>query len=419
MNHRSRQPSDAHPPPVPGSAHTGAPAKPDRPTRPPHHPKDWGPPWIGPIHHRLQIDLLWLAVTVLLMGVAMIFFGWRGLLSLATVGLVTLATYASIAWAMTRVRPNMPLDAYLHVLVMGLLMGLALPAMGGPALPMVAGLILGGVIHIIGRTHRVRTHPIAAVWVLLWLLTWVGVGHQAHENWLQPWNAKSAVLRPQRMVLGDLADAKPDNPSQWATTQRADSDALIRTEPYRLLISQQKQLLGHDDALATLLSSAQLVPMSQLILGATPGPMASSRVLLIMVGLYLIYSRLSWWPMAVVALGAAIVALFMMPLIHDNQPSIVLLRLIHLGPAVAISYVGLMVLASPFVWVVMILAPQSAPTTAKGRLVYAAILGCVTVITQWSFATPIAPYVGLLVASTLSPVLDALHPSPFAAPTAA
>ena len=51
------------------------------------------------------------------------------------------------------------------------------------------------------------------------------------------------------------------------------------------------------------------------MLGAAPGSFgATSRALLIALGLYLIYRRLSWWPMAAAALFGMLATLFLMPL---------------------------------------------------------------------------------------------------------
>ena len=72
-----------------------------------------------------------------------------------------------------------------------------------------------------------------------------------------------------------------------------------------------------------------------------------------------------------------------------------------------------MLLASPLLMFVFILAPITAPMTARGRVVYGAILGSSLIITQWILQNPQAAPLSLLVASALARPLDALRLSHF------
>ena len=164
-----------------------------------------------------------------------------------------------------------------------------------------------------------------------------------------------------------------------------------------------------------MLSDGRLRPIGELVLGTVPGGTfgGSSRALLIVVGLYVMYRRLAWWPMAAAALAAAVITLGAMPMIDQQHFTFVGWRLAGLGPAVAVTYIAYAVLASPLALIVLILAPQCAPVSARGRLWYGATIGCVTIICQWFLTTTLAPFLALSVASALSKPLDALHKNRF------
>lgn len=379
----------------------------------------WGPPWIGPVHRRLQIDLLWLLVAVLMTTAGLLFFGWRGLLGVCRTALWTLVTYALVAAVMGRVRPTRRVDSNLHALVLGLLLGLVMPVVLDPFLTRLSGWLLGVTAHFVGRSHRIRAHPVAVVWLVVWALCHSLYGPAATN----PFQFHQSVLRPQRIVVGDVCDVtdgQPERQSWFEADPRTPADAQLRLDPYALLVGQQKDLLESRSVLAGLVSSRQICPMSDLILGAVPGGVGStSKGLLIAVGLYLVYRRVSSWPMAVTGLGAAVATLLLAPLFHGGRPTLVLWRLIEMGPATAITFTAYFILASPLAVILMILGPQTAPVSAKGRVVYGALLGSGLMLAQWFLATTMSGCFSLLVASTLSRPLDALHKSRFASPSTA
>jgi Na+-translocating ferredoxin:NAD+ oxidoreductase RnfD subunit len=381
----------------------------------------WGPPWIAPIHRCFQIDGLWLMVAVVMLMMGVIFFGWRGLLGVANASLVTLLTYSLIVWVCRWAGWRIVADSNTHALVMGLLLGLCLPVTWGSVVPVVAGLMMGVVLHIVGRSHRVRAHPVAVVIILLWGLGLLAGGAQSGSALFgmgvaQPRDAPHAVLRAGWVVVGDVLDvgAGVDHLPWVAQRESATGDAMARVEPYSAMISHQHRVIQDGSILASTLGNGGLPPMGDLVLGAVPGAIgASGRLMLIVLGLYAIYRRVARWPVAVSALGAAVWVLLLMPVGYHDQTTVVLARLIHLGPSVAVSYLGYMVLASPLALIAMILAPQTAPTSSRGRVVYGAMIGAVMILLQWFAATPMAGMLSLLLASCLSRPLDAMHRSRF------
>ena len=239
------------------------------------------------------------------------------------------------------------------------------------------------------------------------------------ERWIHATQSPQAVLRLERIVIGDIAHTAQASPRQpwWYKRERLAGDALPRRAPYAALISEQKNLLRDRSQLGIMLSDGRLRPMGELVLGAVPGAFGgSSRALLIVAGLYFMYRRLSWWPMALAALGATIATLSVMPMIDLGRLTFVGWRLIGLGKAEAITYIAYTVLASPLVMIVLILAPQSAPLSARGKLAYGAIIGSATIVFQWFLSTTVAPFLALGVASSLSRRLDKLHKNRFLNP---
>src|SRR5690554_1663007 len=122
-----------------------------------------GPPWLAPLWSRTEIDLQWLAVGFVMLGSALVFFGWRAMLSVTVTAVVCVIVFVLWRKALQLIRPNGPQDSSLHALVLGVLGGLSMPAVTQPSMPVLAGILLGILAGVIGRTHRLRIHPVAAV----------------------------------------------------------------------------------------------------------------------------------------------------------------------------------------------------------------------------------------------------------------
>ncbi len=438
------------------------------------HPS--GPPWVGSVHRRIDTDLHWLAVALVMLGSATFFFGWRGMLSVCVAALSTLGVYLALGllikvmwpqghsvltglrtwlirccdrvpWPLPRrhavsrhahenkgmtsgalgkgiekpgLWPRTPRHSHLHVLVLGMLFGLSLPLMPDPTLPLLGGTVLGVVAHLVGRTKWLRLHPVAVVLVLIWLMpAMFGVPDRQSHLWAGS-EPVQAVLRREHVVVGDIAHMSRQVSFEpwWAPADPERTDAVHRPDPYLLLIRQQRQILQNRQMLVQLLSSGELCRLQEVVFGAVPGPVgATSRLLLIVLGLYLMYRRLAIWPMALTALVAAVTTVVWMPVRIDGQLTLAAERLVAMGPAAAITFLAYCLLASPLALIVMILAPGSCPTSRVGCVVFGLMVGCLAILAQWHFSHSAAPYLGLVVAGLFIRPLDALQRTEFIAAT--
>lgn len=372
-------------------------------------------PWLAPVLHRAWVDLHWLLVALAMASAGLIFFGWRALLVLAVTAAAALGSSLLVRVVVQLLRPARQFDSPLHVLNLALLLGLALPMTLGLAIPALSGLLLGILAHLVGRGRRVRLHPVAMVLVLVWampaLATW-----SAEPLRRSNFDPIHAVLKPTRVVLGDLADVGRERPHEpwWIASPEADRDAIRRLPPAELVLRERRRMLEQETMLVQMLTSAELCRLEELLLGCVPGMIGgSSRGLLLFLGLYLMHKRLAWWPMALAALAAALATLAVMPM-GGPDGGIVLTRLLARPAPLAITYLAYMILASPLVMVVLILAPITAPISAAGRLVYGAIIGATAVAATWFVPLPPAAFLSLVLASLLSRPLDLLQRSPMA-----
>lgn len=393
-----------------------------------------GPPWLHAAMSRARYDGQWLFVAGMMLLAATTFFGWRGLAQVAlTTGAACAASW--VARSMTRrligsTRRAVPA----HVMCLGALVGLSLPMMLNPAVPVLLGL-LTGLVAGLGRGPGWRLNVPALGLVVLCFVP-AAMTHSSlsvtRERVGKPTNA---VLNPNRVLLGNVADAMPDPPAvslkPWIDYDPM-ADATRRRDMALLLSREQRRMLTDRDELVNLLRNHDLARMGELFLGAVPGPIgATSPVLLIAMGMYLFYRRLASWRMAVAALATAVVVYGVMPIyLPEAIPfaadlaagvdgvsgrwSVVLEPWLALGPAAALTFLGYLMLATPWCLVVLILAPLGAPMSRAGRVVYGVLLGIGMALCQWWLPVPEGVYVALLMVSLFSRPLDGLQRSRFA-----
>ncbi|MCX5659591.1 MAG: RnfABCDGE type electron transport complex subunit D [Planctomycetota bacterium] len=371
-----------------------------------------GPPWLGPRIRRRQIDLHWLFVAVLMLGSGLAFFGWRAAAQAGVAIGVALAFYILGSLLVRLIRRREPVDRPLYALNSALLLGACLPAGESLTLSVIAGGMLGVLIHLVGRSHRIRIHPVAAALLFAWVAPCLTTSHDLRSlELLVQHRPQPAVLRPERVVVGDLQDLAPTNHSQpwWVADDGPKHDALRRHEPATLLVRESRQVLRHDWFLGRMLASGELCRLEEVLLGSIPGRIgATSRALLMLLGLYLMFRRLSYWPMIASAIGAALAVLLILPIPGEPHLTPVAARLVQLPVLAIITFVAYMLLASPLLLLTLILAPSTAPTSHAGRVVYGIILGGVLMMTQW-WPAPQAEFLALALAGVLSRPLDGLQ----------
>jgi electron transport complex protein RnfD len=152
------------------------------------------------------------------------------------------------------------------------------------------------------------------------------------------------------------------------------------------------------------------------LLGATPGPVgATSAALLIVLGLYLFYRRLSSWRMAMAAMITVAALLPMMPVEHVDGLTVSSLSMVEMGWRVLVAYMSYQLLASPLLLIVLILAPATMPRSTAGRIIYGVILGLWFVTLRWFVPHENMAYGALVIAGLLAPLLDRMRASPFVA----
>ena len=351
----------------------------------------------------------------------MTFFGWKAVSCVILTACAATVSHFVVAALLKKRQPDRPIESLSHVVANGLLLGLCLPLMSRSLMNLLGGVLLGVAGHGIGRSHRVRAHPIALVMILTCLIPEIYSCFDPGTPQSRLGTPTATVLTPDRVLVGDAFDiAKPPHwPiwSWWHETNR-NHDAIKRTDPYVYWLAHQNQILRLDSQQAgDELSCLELCGMDELLLGSVPGPIGgSSRALLIVLGMILICRRLSWWPCVLTAFVTWLGLLMLMPVWFDDPSrSIVLIRLIDQGLIIAIVYLGYAMLTSPWPLIVMVLAPVTSPMSKKGKLVYGAILGGGLVLTQWFIALPSGAYLSLGLASLLSRPLDRLHTGPLCA----
>jgi Na+-translocating ferredoxin:NAD+ oxidoreductase RnfD subunit len=364
-----------------------------------------GPPWIGPVTPRTQYEHHWLWVHGAGCVAALVFFGWRALLVVVTTALLSLLTFIAVLVIVRMVRRQWGSESLMHVLNMGLLTGLSTPLMSHFDAALVAAIFTGIACHFLGPTRRVRIHPVALVQVMLTLLIPLTTDQ-----------AVQAVLAPNHVVVGNVQMmGTPIGGSKWIDMRVARPfEAIARPEPQRVMLTEQRELVRQSGRMVKLMKEGELPRMIDLLIGATPGPVgATSAAGLIIAGLLLIYRRVGRWPVALVAVLAAVAALALIPINDGNHTELCALVLSRAGWRVCVTYLAYQLLASPLLLIVLIFAPLTMPRTSAGRLLYAAALGSGVVLIRWFIPQEGMAYIPLITLGLLCPLLDRLRSSRF------
>ncbi|MCE9590663.1 MAG: RnfABCDGE type electron transport complex subunit D [Planctomycetes bacterium] len=370
---------------------------------------------MGAPRTRRRVDVEWLCVALVMLLSGLVFFGWRGVSQAVTTGLLALAGHLLLGVVVQTLKLRENHDPPLHAFVLGLLLGLTLPVVRQPWMPVLTGLLLAVSMHLVGRARMFRVSPVVLVLMLTWMLGVTTTGVADPQSRLSPFGPLDAVLRPDRVIVGDVRKAPEEYGRRpWKETRSVPeqpSDAIRRLEPARLILTEKQRLLSDPNQLVNMLISGELITIEDILRGATPGTVgASSRVLVIVLGLGLMYRRLAHKRVALWALGSATLTLWMMPVVvAEGQHSIVIARLVQMPLSVGVTFTGYMLLASPFLVTTLILAPMTAPISGAGRAIYGCLIGAVGVAAMWAFNIPQAMFLGLFVAGLLSKALDELH----------
>ncbi|MBI1335816.1 MAG: hypothetical protein GC164_02510 [Phycisphaera sp.] len=375
----------------------------------------FGPPWLGVVRHRTELDLHWMLTALAMLVAALVFFGWRAMGAVCVTAVLSVGVFVLGRLAVTLLRPGGPRDTSLHALVMGMFTGLSLPMLESLTPAVLAGVFTGLLLVVGGRSHRLRVHACAAVIAGLWVLPVVLVPWDTSALHRPGFATVEAVLKPNHAVIGDVLDHSPRNSEKsWFNSAIGPTAAVSRPDAGALFLHDAQAMLLNRQLLLDRLSDGELPRLTQLLIGATPGPIgATSPLLLIFLGLCAVYRRQSWWGLTLWALVASLATLMVMPMPGYSGWTVVAPKLWALGPAAAITYLAYFILTTPWLLIVMILSPMTAPMSAWGRRVYALLIGCAFTLTVWFTLSPSASMAGLVIAGVLSRPLDRLHRSPF------
>lgn len=345
---------------------------------------------------------------------ALVFFGWRGLL---TVGLlVGTAAAAFLAWhTVGRRGPMLRLD---RTLWMAALLALLLPAdllVSGTEskhtwmLVPAAGGLLTMAIWLLGGGASARIHPVLVVYVLL---------AAAFAADLVPRH----VLHRTRLVIGDLAsvppkrDALPSGDSWYSLPRPRDHDAVDLQPATESLTAFTTGRERPDRAWVTLdgLLRDRMPPLEDLVVGGHPGPVGARCVLAAALGgLVLLNRGLIDHRIPLLAFLAMPPALLLMPVplvITEQGPQWTILALARspMEWSLAITFVNYQALAGPAVFVVFFLAtePSIRPMTRRGRNVFAVAIGVLIAACQMYVSAAHGACLAVLLAGMLTPLLD-------------
>ena len=387
----------------------------------------YAPPWLGLLHTRRQIDIEMLMVVVAMTVSSLIFFGHVALVQILLCVVSAMSAYLPamlLMWIFHR-RPHT--DSIMHALTMAMLVGLLMPVNSFAWQQVLAGAILGICMPFVGRTHRIRMHPAVLAVLITWALPlMLSSVHQPVSTVMFEFERQATVLRPDCVVLGNVHDGNAQglhNYQPWWLTRKSSSlesddgqfvsDAIVRPLAHHVFMRDQKRLLRFPQYLSNMMASGELPRIEELILGCVPGMIgATSSGLLVILGLYLMYRRLSWWSIPVNIMLAAGLTLMAMPVTLSHGATTVFWVLIDTPLAFSLTYLGYFFLTSPMLLVAFILAPATSPLTSHGRLLYCIIIGVLMVVIQWFVQTPVLTLLSVLFAGVLSRMLDHLHARP-------
>ncbi|HUR01795.1 MAG TPA: RnfABCDGE type electron transport complex subunit D [Nonomuraea sp.] len=373
-----------------------------------------GPPWIGPVASRSEIERQYLWVNLALSLSAATFFGWRAVWMVAAVTVAGLCVWALIALPVRAVTGRWPVAAGpFHALNVSMLLALTLPMSRGAGTALaISAAAVGLLVYAIGPAHRVRVHPVALAHLLLLLTSPTWDDHRVH-----------AVLPPDRILRGDVMDEGPPagGPTWLATHPTPPHPSIQRHDPGAVMLARQRVMLLDGSSLARILRPAagegdqlRLPRLVDVLIGGVPGPVgATSRLLLLTAGLYLMQRRLGRSQVALAALCGALAALLLVPVQDAGSREAAFLRFPDIGWRAAVTYLSFQILATPLPLIVLVLAPLTPPRSARGRMVYGAIIGAGVVLVRWYVPREEASYLPLVVAGLLNPALDRMRGSRF------
>ncbi|HRK29931.1 MAG TPA: RnfABCDGE type electron transport complex subunit D [Tepidisphaeraceae bacterium] len=368
--------------------------------------------WSGVSNHRIT----WMQLVALLFPLAagVAIFGWRAAAGAAT--LVITAVLAALVWQ--RVGRRGSRISVLGMAVAALMLAMTLPAhlfssssptadlqSPWPILP-AAGIVLAILCWLLGGTARV--HPVLLTHLLLVVM-------------FQPYLVPRQVLQPDRLVRGDLLRVPVDsqiNPQiPWLSQESVEGyDAYLREPIARRLTLFTTGIDRPERGWLSLesLIRDRLPPIEDLMVAGEPRPIGTaSTVFVIVGGLFLLYRGLIDYRIPLVMISAAFLAFLVLPvpiLLNEQGPQWRWLAWRDSAATwgVAVTFANYELLASPLIFAAMFLAtsPSIRPLCRRWRVIWAGTAGVVCAALQLYVSVEFGPYVALILAGLLTPLMD-------------
>lgn len=417
----------ANPPPP-------APANADRPA-----------PFLHAPERSRTIFMTTFAAACLPLAAGVVFFGWRALV-VAALGIASAVLTDTL---FSRLAQAPSLLGRSHAALTGLLLGLTLPPIvpwyvpvaGGFLAVFVGKAIFGGVGHFLWQPALVGRVLVAVIFVPpVW----------TSNVFLLP-NDTLGVLTPRHIIFGDVTNAAPAALGRsWSSLDSSPAFEALSMPPPAVHLRDLTQALPEK---ATLLESpqaptaqsrpaesadfdegdqprlssqlgqteppgpiiqalGQMPPLRELILGAYGGGIGETCVIAILVGgLYLVYRQYVKGVLPGMFLLAAAATAAIAP-IRAGQNQWQWLPVWAEGLDVGIVYVACQVACGEIMLSAWFLATEmtSRPVTAPGQVMFGALCGCLAILLRMYTAASTPVYAAVLLANTLTPLLDGLRP---------
>jgi Na+-translocating ferredoxin:NAD+ oxidoreductase RnfD subunit len=346
------------------------------------------------------------------LGVGMLMFGWRAIVSVIIVVATTLLF--GLIWRRIGLRGHPIRPAQL--LWLGLLMAMMLPAhlLRGSASPATWPILPAAAILIVivcwcfSGIGSGRFHPVVTVYLLLALL----YSPQLKSEW---------VLQHNRLLAGDLLNApraieSRAMPFAWRLRRILPWQDSLHTVPASVaLIDYTRNHRAPDGSPLSVESLLRdhLPPMEDFVLGAVPGGIGvTSAVAVIIGGLFLLYRGLIDYRIPLLITVAAWIAIIALPIpagAGDHPSYRWFPGHVHgIGWEMGFTLANYQVLASPLLFTAFFLAgsPSVRPLSRKARGIYAVLIGVLAAGLQLYWSVALGSYLALLLVGFITPVLD-------------
>ncbi|WP_236254630.1 RnfABCDGE type electron transport complex subunit D [Mucisphaera calidilacus] len=350
-----------------------------------------GSPWLRTAVTTTHCDVQMLAGLVALVVVACLALGLSALVLvvLCAVGAVAGGVLTRVvvrSWCWTAVLPKS-----VYLVTLGVTTALLLRPMDGPVRALVAGVLTGVVSVWVGRSSPVRVHPALLGVLLTWSLAtaWVPVA---------PASGDAAVVRA--VTSGEAFETQP----------LGMADASLPTGVW---------LLEAFDEVAVdpgLYVRGVLDHGTPSVFGALwdTHPSCVGQVslpVILLVGAWLLGRRLTYWRVPAYGLVAAVLTLLLWP--SPGATLMVVESLLATGLRGAAAWTIHVVLATPIVLLLVLIAGSASPISLPGRAVYASLAGLLSVSGMLFTQSVEGAMLGLAAAGLFIRPLDGMRSSPF------